>query len=221
MNNEEAEIKFEREDRDGLVAVGTYLLDAARRMGLDLQNEEFGEQEFIVFTITKGGELLSAPTKAELDLLSEDRRRHGDRFASHAKIERSGEITIMTAQKKEKEAKPKEEEMRDEYRKQFEDLPLEKKIASLVELEAIAFSDTLSFVINSPQMIVGKLLDVMAEFGLKLETDQKKQARPDEHQTANGETENKNGNAKKNKKAEKKAKDAETKAAESEPQNPS
>ncbi len=225
MNNEEAEIKFEREDRDGVVAVGTYLLDAARRLGINPQNEEFDEQEFIVFKVTNGGDLLSAPTKTELELLSEDRRTHGDRFASQAKIERSGEITIMTAKEKEKEAKPKEEQTREEYRKQFEELPLEKKIASLVELEVIALGDTLSFIVNSPSMIVGKVMDVMAEFGLKMESDQKKQTRPNEHQTEKDETENKNGSAKKNKKAEKKAKDAEKEAekdaAETEPQNPS
>lgn len=179
----EVEIKFEREDRDGIVAVGSYLLDAARRLGIDLQNEEFGEAEFFVFKVTKGSELLSEPTKTEIELLTAERRKQGERFACQAKIEKSGEIIVMTAKKKE-EKKPDAEETQEEYRKKFEDLPLEKKIASLFELEAIALSETFSFVINSPSMIVGKVMDVLAEFGLKMEDQAKKQARPTEHQAA-------------------------------------
>jgi hypothetical protein len=34
---QQAEIKFEREDLEGLVAIGTYLAEAARRMGVELQ----------------------------------------------------------------------------------------------------------------------------------------------------------------------------------------
>jgi len=178
----EVEIKFEREDRDGIVAVGTYLLDAARRLGIDLQNEEFGETEFFVFKIIKGSELLSAPTKTEIELLSDERRGQGERLACQAKIEKAGEIIVMTAEKI-KEEKPKEEEVREEYRKQFEELPLEKKIASLFELETITLGATVSFIMNSPSMIVGKFMDVLAEFGLKMEDEAKKQNRPNEHHT--------------------------------------
>ena len=176
----EVEVIFEREERDGIVAVGTDLLDAAKRMGIDLQSEEFGEKEFFVFQVTKGIELISEPTKTEIELLSAARRAKGERFACHAKIEKSGEISIMTAKKKE-EVKPEAEEAQEEYRKKFEELPLEKKIASLFELEAIALGETFSFVLNSPSMIVSKIMDVLAELGLRLEDDAKKQARPSEH----------------------------------------
>ena len=182
---QQAEIKFERENLNGLVAVGTYLVDAARRMGIDLAREEFGETEFSVVKITKGIEHLSAPTKTEIENLSAERRKSGERFAEQAKIKRAGEITIMTTKKTE-EAKPEFEAKQEEYRKEFEELPLEKKIASLVELESIALSETFYFIINSPYKIVGKIMDVMAEFGLQMEADAKKQARPAEHQTADG-----------------------------------
>ena len=179
---QQAEIKFEREDLEGLVAIGTYLAEAARRMGVDLEGEEFDEAEFAVVKISRGSELLSAPTKTEIENLSAERRAGGERFAEQAKIERAGEITIMTT-KKQKEEKPEYEAKREAYRKEFEELPLEKKVASLVELESIALSETLSFVINSPYKIVGALMDVLAEFGLKMEADAKKQTRPAEHQT--------------------------------------
>ena len=178
----EVNIKFEREDRNGIVAVETYLSDAARRMGIELQGEEFGEREFFVVKITKGSELLSAPTKTEIELLSAERREQNERFACQAKIKKAGEIIIMTTEKKEEE-KPSAENLQEDYRKKFEELPLEKKISSLLELEAIALGETFSFVLNSPSMIVGKVMDVLAEFGLKMEDEAKKQSRPNEHHT--------------------------------------
>ena len=178
----EVEIKFEREDRNGIVAVGTYLLDAAKRLGIELQSEEFGETEIFVVKVTSGSELLSAPTKTEIELLSAERRGQGERFAGHAKIERPGEISVMTTEKKQEE-KPTEEEKKEEYRKEFEELPLEKKIASLLELEAIALSETFSFVINSPYKIFDIAMGVLAEFGLKMEDEAKNETRPKEHKS--------------------------------------
>lgn len=177
----EVEIKFEREDLAGLVAVGTYLSDAARRIGIELQTEEFVEKVFAVVTINKGGELLSAPTKIETELLSDARRERGERLAEQVKIEKAGEITVMSTAKKVEE-KPTEEEKQEQYRKDFEELPLPKKIASLLELESIALSETLSFIINSPSKLVSMGMDVLAEMGLKMEDEAKKQSRPAEHQ---------------------------------------
>ena len=179
---EVTEIKFEREELEGIIPVGTYLADAARRLGAELWQEPFGETEFSVVKITKGGDLLSAPTKAEVEHLSAERRSDGERLAEQAKIERAGEMTIMTTKKPE-EVKPDYEAKREEYRQEFEELPLEKKIASLVELEAIAFSETFSFVVNSPYLLAGKFVDVLAQFGFKMEDEAKKQARPAEHQS--------------------------------------
>ncbi|MBA3599664.1 MAG: hypothetical protein H0W45_00285 [Acidobacteria bacterium] len=178
----EVEIKFEREDRSGIVAIGTYLLDAAKRLGIELESEEFGETDFFVVKVTSGSDLLSAPTKTELELLSAERRGQGERFAHHAKIERLGEISVMTAEKKQEE-KSTEEEKKEEYRKGFEELPLEKKIASLLELEAIALSETFSFVINSPYKIIDMAMGVLAEFGLKMEDEAKNETRPEEHKS--------------------------------------
>ena len=194
---EVTEIKFEREDLEGIIPIGTYLADAARRLGVELWQEPFGETEFSVVKIIKGSELLSAPTKAEVDYLSAERRIEGERLAEQARIEQAGAITIMTTKKPE-EVKPDYEAKREEYRKEFEELPLEKKIASLVELEAIAFSETVSFVINSPYLIVGKFVDVLAQFGFKMEDEAKRQARPAEHHSDGSQP----SVTKKNKKAE-------------------
>lgn len=180
-------INFENEKREGIVAVGTYLADAAKRLGIDLEcdcnNEEVETKGSCAVTITKGKAFLSSPTKLELELLSSEARRNGERLACQTKIERSGEITIMSKEKKESEEDKKEveEEKKEEFKKQFEELPLEKKIANLMELEAIALNETFSFVINSPYAAVGKVMDVLAGFGLKMEKEDKNAKRPDEH----------------------------------------
>lgn len=177
---EEADIKFERENRDGIVATGTYLFDAARRLGIEIECERTGETDFCAVEVKSGREFLSDMTKAETEQLSEERRRNGERLACQAKIVRAGEISIMTKEKV-KEEKPVEEAKKEQYKKEFEEMPLEKKIASLVELEAMALGETISFVFNSPYKIFEKALDVMAEFGLKLEKEAKDATRPNEH----------------------------------------
>ena len=176
----EVEVKFERENISGVVPVGSYLFDAARRMGVEVECERRGESDLCAMRIMHGGEFLSETTKAEKEHLTSKRRKNGERLACQVKFEQVGEVVIMTTEKKEEE-KPADEEKYEAYRKEFEELPLEKKIADLLHFEAIAFSETISFVLNSPSMIVGKLMDVMAEFGLKMEDDAKKATRPEEH----------------------------------------
>jgi len=182
---EEVEIKFERENLTGVIPVGTYLFDAARRMGVEVECERLGESDLCAVRVTGGREHLSTVTKAETEHLTDERRANGERLACQTKIERAGEITIMTT-KKEEPVKADYEVKKEAYRKDFEELPLEKKIASLVELEAIALSETFSFIINSPSMIFGKVVEVLAEFGLKMEDEAKKQTRPEEHQNGEG-----------------------------------
>jgi hypothetical protein len=132
--------------------------------------------------VTSGGELLSKKTKSENDLLTDEERKDGVRLACFAKIEEPGVITAMVKKKKEEPtADKKAEERSEEYRKEFTEMPLEKKIAKLMELEAIALGETFAFVINSPFKVFEKIGDVMAEFGFKKEEEQKRRARPVEH----------------------------------------
>jgi ferredoxin len=177
---EEVDIKFEREEISGIVAPGTYLYDAARRFGIEVECERKGETDACAMQILLGRELLSDYTKAENEQLSAQRRQNGERLACQVKIEKSGEVTIMTKEKV-KEEKETAEEKRESYKKEFEEMPLEKKIASLIELEAIALGETFSFILNSPYLIFGKAMDVLAEFGLKFEKEAKEATRPTEH----------------------------------------
>ncbi len=210
----EVEVTFKRENVSGVVPIGTYLFDAARRLGVEVECERRGESDDCAMHIKDGGELLSEITKAEKEHLTSKRRKNGERLACQTKFERPGEVVIMTTKKKEEE-KPADEEKYDAYRKGFEELPLEKKIADLLHFEAVAFGETVSFVLNSPSMIFGKIMDVMAEFGLKMENDAKKATRPNEHK-ANVKTEENghNGNtevSEKDNKSDEELKNSETK----------
>jgi len=80
-----------------------------------------------------------------------------------------------------------EEDKGEEYRKHFAELPLEKKIAELMKLEAIALGDTFSFIVNSPYKIFEKIGDVMADVGVKMENKAREAQRPEEH-NENGST---------------------------------
>jgi ferredoxin len=178
----DVEIKFERENLDGIVAVGTYLIDAMKRLGIRTEgNCVISEhQHYCVVEITNGSEKLSPLTTDESEYFKVHGHKKNDRLACEAVIEKGGEVAVMTKEKKEEE-KPEEQNRSDEYRKAFEEMPLEKKIASLVRLEAIAFGETVSFIVNSPLKIFDKIGDVMAEFGLKLENESKAAGRPKEH----------------------------------------
>lgn len=180
----DAEVRFEREGAEGVVAVGSYLSDAAKRFGVRFEAEciPAAAEHYCQVRIVSGAEYLSQRTGAENDANLDE----GWRIACHTKIEKAGEVVVMT---KEKPAPAEEDKDRaEDYRKRFEDLPLEKKMAELVRLESIALSETLNFVVNSPYKIADKLMDVLAEFGFKMETEKKESAKPEEHRSngANG-----------------------------------
>ncbi len=181
-------INFESEKLEGVVAVGTYLLDAAKRLGVkvdcDCLAEEAETKGSCAMKISKGRALLSSPTELESELLSSQARKNGERLACQAKIEKPGEVTVMSVKTKEKTEEEKtaeQETQKEDYKKQFEDLPLEEKISNLMELEAIALGETFSFVVNSPYKAVEKVMDVLAGFGLKMEKEDHDAKRPDEH----------------------------------------
>lgn len=174
----DAEIRFEREDLEGVIPVGSYIGDALRRFGVKGFERCTADHDCVV-TVKSGQELLSEPTSVETEQLGDDARKAGERLACHAKIEKPGEIVVMTKVRKE-ETKP-EEDKSESYRKEFSDLPLEQKISELMKLEAIALGDTFSFIVNSPYKIFEKIGDVMADFGMKLETKAREAQRPEEH----------------------------------------
>ena len=124
----EVDIRFEREDREGVVAVGTYLIDAAKRFGIhfdDICDPESAEHRCSV-TVSSGIFLLSPLTSVETEYFEKNGRQTNERLACQAKIEKAGEGVIMTKEKAKdaaEEAKAAEDRS-EEYRKEFAELPL-------------------------------------------------------------------------------------------------
>jgi ferredoxin len=185
-------IRFERQDLDGIVPAGTYVIDAMKRFGIRPEEAcdlAVGEHQCSV-VINSGIDLLSDLTAAETEYFANNGRKTNERLACQAKIELPGEVVVMTSKKKESASEAKAEtDKSEQYKKEFEELPLEKKIADLVHLEAITLGETFSFVLNSPFKVFDKVLDVMAEFGFKKEEDAHAASRPAEHQDDAGSSE--------------------------------
>lgn len=183
----EVTIKFENENLEGLVAVGTYVGDAMARFGIfpaEACDHSLKDHHCSV-VISAGIDLISPLTKNEEEHFATHDRKTNQRLACEAKIERSGEVVIMTDQTETDSAK---EAAKDKFEEEFEALPLEKKFAQLFKMEALVLSETVSYVLDSPYKVFEKIGDVMAGFGRKMEEEAKKAKRPSE--TATPEAEN-------------------------------
>ena len=180
------EIKFEVEnqpERSGVVPEGTYLWDAAKRLGVHLKAECEGRGtcDTCAVTILKGREMLSSPTSAEMHHLTDERRENGERLACQTRIQRNGELTVMVKKQEVEEEETKQSSEPRDFRKDFQELTFEKKFATLVQLEAVALSETLNYVSNLPSFVVGKVMDVLGVFGKQMEDQKRSEKRPEEH----------------------------------------
>jgi ferredoxin len=175
------DIKFEPDGRHGLIAEGTYLWDAAKRLGVRLPAEckGRGECDTCALVVEQGATLLSSLTEAERGHLSPERLAAGERLACQAKVERGGELVLRIVPATER-AVTSDEAARD-LRKEFRELPLGRKLSTLVELEAVTMFETLSSIIEVPFMIGEKLMDLMAGRGRSLSEREQAARRPSEH----------------------------------------
>ncbi len=176
----DAYINFAREQLNGTVAVGSYLSDVFGRFGVafDADCKRAEDLHACEAAILAGGDLLSNLTAVELEHFGNNGRTANRRLICESRIIKPGEIVIMTDEKRET---PKSEgSAKDRFQQDFEALPLEKKIASLLRMEAVTLGETFNYVVNSPMKVVEKVGDVIAEFGIKLETEARKASRPKE-----------------------------------------
>ena len=153
-------ITFEPSGISGLVAEGTYLIDAAHRMGVSLGagcTVGKGECPSCVVSIKSGANLLSQPSVTEKKQLGE----HPDkslRLACQVKFESHGEVVVMGAARPQPEpTNPAETEA--ELRTKFGGLPLSKKIAMLVAFETITMSEAFDTAIEKPLAFGTKTFD--------------------------------------------------------------
>src|SRR4051812_19950275 len=182
------DIKFQPEGQNGLVAEGTYLWDAAKRLGVRLPAEcsGRGECDTCAVLVEEGATLLSTLTEAERTRLSPERLAAGERLACQAKIERGGEVVLRPVPTTER-AETSAEATKD-LKKDFRELPLGRKLSTLVELEAVTLFQTLETIIDVPFAIGGKVMDLMAGWGRTLDRRDHALRRPAEHLPQEGQS---------------------------------
>ena len=174
-------VEFVPEGRHGVVAEGSYLWDAAKRLGLRLpaECEGRGECDTCAVIVREGATLLSGLTQAERTRLSPDRLAAGERLACQTKVEHGGDLVLRPVPVTER-AETTDEAVRD-FRTEFSEMPLQKKLSTLVELEAVAAFQTLGKLADLPFAILGKGLDLMAGRGRTLTARERAARRPAEH----------------------------------------
>jgi ferredoxin len=178
------EWKTEGNGHDGVVAEGTYLWDIAKRLGVRLPAEcaGRGECDTCAVVVEEGATLLSSLTEAERVRLSPERLASGERLACQAKVERGGELVLRPVPPTERQ--PTEEETVKDFRKEFSELPLQKKLSTLVELEAVTAWQTLGAVADLPFSLFEKGLDLLGRRGRSLHQRERAARRPAEHRGA-------------------------------------
>jgi ferredoxin len=177
------EWRTDGEGRSGIIAEGTYLWDAAKRLGLRLPVEcgGRGECDTCAVIVEEGATLLSGLTDAERTHLSPERLAAGERLACQAKVEHGGNLVLRPVPFTERAETT--EETAKEFREEFKRMPLRKKLATLVGLEADMAYETLVRAVDLPFDIFGKGLDLLAGRGRRLAQGERERRRPDGQRT--------------------------------------
>ena len=155
-------ITFQPSGISGLVAEGTYLIDAAHRMGASLGagcTAGKGECPACVVTVKAGADLLSAPSAAEEKQLGVEHLDQAYRLACQVKIENQGEVVVMVTARPQTSTTPVDNEA--DLKKKFSSLPLNKKIATLVAFEALTMSEAFDSAIEKPLAFGSKTFDAI------------------------------------------------------------
>lgn len=166
--------------RSGVIAEGTYLWAAVKRIGVRLpaECEGRGECDTCAVVVAAGATLLSGLTDAERKILSPERLAAGERLACQAKVEHGGDVVLSAVPKTER-AETAEEAARD-IRDEFKRMPLKKKFATLVGIEADMAYETLVRAVDIPFDLFGKGLELLAGRGRRLSQSERASRRPAE-----------------------------------------
>jgi uncharacterized 2Fe-2S/4Fe-4S cluster protein (DUF4445 family) len=155
-------ITFQPSGITGVVAQGTYIIDAARRMGASLGTgctAGKGECPACVVSVKDGADLLSAPSAAEEKQLGVEHLNQWLRLACQAKIEYQGDVVVMVTARPQTRTEPVDTES--DLKKKFGSLPLKKKIATLAQFEAITMSEAFDSAIEKPLAYGSKTFDAI------------------------------------------------------------
>jgi ferredoxin len=155
-------ITFEPSGLSGVVAEGTYLIDAARRLGVSLgEGCTIGKGlcPSCLVSVKAGSNLLSAPSAAELKQLDGEDVDQSLRLACQVKLEYPGDVVVMASARRTSSAPPRD--TTSELRKEFGALPLSKKLATLMQLEAITMSEAFDSAIEKPLAFGARTMDAI------------------------------------------------------------
>ncbi|MDT7605294.1 MAG: hypothetical protein QOF61_3291 [Acidobacteriota bacterium] len=179
-------VEFVPEGAHGVVAEGTYLWDAAKRLGVRLpaECEGRGECDTCAVVVKEGATLLSSLTNAERVRLSPERLASGERLACQAKAERAGSLVLQPVPVAERE--PTTAETTKGLSKEFRDMTLQEKFATLAELEIIAVTQTFRAISDASVGLLEKGLDSIAGLGRARARRERQSHRPPEHTGAAG-----------------------------------
>lgn len=178
-------VEFEPDGLQGVVAEGTYLWDAAKRLGVRLPAEcaGRGECDTCAVTVLEGATLLSSLTNAERERLSPERLAAGERLACQSRAERPGTVRLRPVPVAARETETAEEAKRD-LRTEFRRLPLQQQLATLVELEAAAAYNTFKTIGDVMTGALARGADVIVGAGRARARRQRAARRPAEHRAA-------------------------------------
>ena len=155
-------ITFQPSGITGLVAEGTYLIDAARRMGASLGTgctAGKGECPACVVSVKDGADLLSPPSAAEEKQLGAEHLDQSLRLACQTKIEYQGDVVVMVTARPQTRNAPVDTES--DLKKKFSSLPLNKKLATLMQFEALTMSEAFDSAIEKPLAFGSRTFDAI------------------------------------------------------------
>jgi ferredoxin len=178
-------IEFVPDGLHGIVAEGTYVWDAAKRLGVRLPAEcaGRGECDTCAVAVLEGATLLSSLTNAERERLSPERLAAGERLACQVRAERPGVLRMRPVPVAERETATAEE-ARQDLRAEFRRLPLQQQLTTLVELEAAAAYRTFKTIGDVMTAALSKGADVIVGAGRARARRQREARRPAEHRAA-------------------------------------
>jgi 2Fe-2S ferredoxin len=174
-------VEFAPDGQHGVVAEGTYLWDAAKRLGVRLpaECEGRGECDTCAVFVREGATLLSSLTNAERVRLSPERLAAGERLACQAKVVLAGQLVLqpVPVAATETQTAPSAQDVKAEFR----DMPLQEKLTTLVELELITVTQTFRAISDLSVGILEKGLDTIVGLGRARARRQRQAHRPPEH----------------------------------------
>ena len=174
-------IRFEPAGLIGVVPEGTYLIDAARRMGVTLPTAcRGGECTGCLVAIAQGQSLLSTPTETEKTILGYQGLATDQRLACQTMIVNSGELLVRVMPAKEVDKTTAAQET-----KSAKQLPLET-LSTVVQAEVLKFMGAIDAARDNTRSIAEKIFDRF-ESRERLKRKQKlEMKRPPEHRHTKG-----------------------------------